>query len=311
MRTIKLLSIPLLAMTLCLGLTSCSKEEESITLKSGEFKSGDLYYRTTSYNTVEVFKPKGFTYKGGRVIIPSEVKYKGNIYRVTSIGEMAFNLGPVYNIPPYEGYSLTYISIPNSITSIGNNAFTANKKLTSVEIPSSVIEIGIGAFSNCTNLRSINIPKGITEIEGGTFNGCKNLIIPDIPNTVKSIGEFAFRDCDYRNISSINIPEGVTEIGACAFEYTGLDFTDVNAYPSKVTSITIPNSVTEIGQSAFSGHTNLKTVYCLKTTPPRYSFDFESYVTIYVPKGCKEEYKNKWPWHNIVELAEEDFPANG
>ena len=53
MRTIKLLSIPLLAMTLCLGLTSCSKEEEeSITLKSGEFKSGDLYYRTTSYNTL-------------------------------------------------------------------------------------------------------------------------------------------------------------------------------------------------------------------------------------------------------------------
>lgn len=310
MRTIKLLSIPLLAMTLCLGLTSCSKEEEeSITLKSGEFKSGDLYYRTTSYNTVEVFKPKGFTYKGGRVIIPSEVKYKGNIYRVTSIGEMAFNLGPVYDIPPYEGYSLTYISIPNSITSIGNNAFTANKKLTSVEIPSSVIEIGIGAFSICTNLRSINIPKGITEIEDGTFSGCKNLIIPDIPNTVKRIGEFAFFDCDYRNISSINIPEGVTEIGAWAFEYRGLDFTDVNAYPSKVTSITIPNSVTEIGQSAFSGHTNLKTVYCLKTTPPRYSF--ESYVTIYVPKGCKEEYKNKWPWHNIVELAEEDFPANG
>ena len=321
MKATRLYAIALLAMTVCLGLTSCSKDEELITLKSGEFKSGDLYYRITSYNTVEVFNPNGYLYKGSSAIIPYEVKYKGNIYRVTSIGN-AFSY-----------LDITYVSIPNSVTTIGQKAFSSCYGLTSVELPNSVTTIGQSAFSNCYNLESINIPTGVTEIGNGAFRYCSKLIIPDIPGTVKKIGDNAFLSCDYSRLSAINIPDGVTWIGDNAFE---ADY--IGAVPSSVTSITIPNSVTNICKGAFYYHDNVNTivlgkglkvlesafdvapnvdlnVYCLATTPPKGTsdFQFDDNVTVYIPKGSKNSYEAKdsdWRGCNFVELDEEDFPAN-
>ena len=192
MKTTKLLSIALLAMAVCLGLTSCSKdEEEGITLEPDEFKSGNLYYKITSENTVEVINPTSDLYGGppkkivykNTIIIPQEVTYKENIYQVTSIGRDAF-------------YNCT--------------------KLTSVEIPGSVTEIGKRAFYGCTDLRSVNIPKGVTTIESETFCGCLKLT-PNIPNTVKIIRIDAFGCCNYPEMQSINIPNGVTTIENNAF----------------------------------------------------------------------------------------------
>jgi len=138
--------------------------------------------------------------------------------------------------------------IPNSITSIGNSAFSGCSSLTSIDIPNSVTSIGYWAFSGCTNLTSITIPNSVKSIEKRAFSGCTNLTSITIPNSVTSIGDFAFYDCT--NLISIDIPNSVTSIGEWAFWRC-----------SSLTSVTIGNSVTSIGEWAFSGCKSLIAIH--------------------------------------------------
>ena len=156
---------------------------------------------------------------------------------VTSIGDDAFN----------GCAGLTSIEIPNSLTVIGSYAFSECTGLTSIKIPNSVTAIGSHAFYECTGLTSIEIPNSVTFIGDYAFCFCAGLTSIEIPNSVTAIGSHAFYECT--GLTSIEIPNSVTEIGSYAFEdCTGL------------TSIEIPNSVTSIGSSAFSGCTSLISV---------------------------------------------------
>ena len=128
---------------------------------------------------------------------------------VTSIGDGAFS----------ECHSLKSINIPDSVTSIGDWAFSNCFGLKSIYIPKSVISIGTGAFFRCWTLRNINIPNSITSIEEGAFSYCYSLTSINIPDSVTTIGDFAFSGCD--SLTSINIPNGVTNIGQGAFKNCG------------------------------------------------------------------------------------------
>ena len=152
--------------------------------------------------------------------------------------------------------------IPNSVTSIGDGAFSGCSALTSVTIPNSVTSIGDGAFSGCSGLTSIAIPNSMTSIGPYTFGGCtglKSVHITDLAAWCKIDFSYCFdNDEGYllfcnnplfyahhlflngEEVKDLVVPNGVTSIGDYSFiGCTGL------------TSVEIPNSVTSIGEGVF------------------------------------------------------------
>lgn len=110
--------------------------------------------------------------------------------------------------------SISNISIPSSVTTIGMRAFNQCLNLTSVTIPNSVATIRPGAFSACESLESITLPNNITNISDGCFANC-GLTSVTIPNSVTIIDKKAFSDCS--SLTSVTIPDSVVSIGNYAF----------------------------------------------------------------------------------------------
>jgi hypothetical protein len=108
---------------------------------------------------------------------------------------------------------------------IGNFAFD-EKSFISVIIPNSVTSIGDGAFSECTSLTSITIPNNVTSIGQSAFSGCTSLANVTISDSVTSIGDYAFFGCI--SLTSVPIPESVTTIGSSVFtqQYDDLEFNE-------------------------------------------------------------------------------------
>ena len=160
---------------------------------------------------------------------------------------------------------MSHCSIKKGTKYIASGAFSGNNMLRSVTIPNSVTSIGESAFWGCESLtspiyndhlfaympktysRAYTIPNGIKQIAEGAFSDCENLTSIIIPNSVKEIGDGAFSGCS--SLTSVTIPNSVTSIGVAAFYYC-----------KSLTSITIPNSVTSIEHDAFSGCSSLTSV---------------------------------------------------
>lgn len=112
--------------------------------------------------------------------------------------------------------SLEQITIPNTVTSIGNNAFSGCNSLNYLIIPDSVTNIEASAFYDCNGLESVVISNSITSINDYVFSYCYHLTYIAIPNGVTSIGYGAFSECYFLEI--VNIPSSVTTIDKDAFE---------------------------------------------------------------------------------------------
>ena len=117
---------------------------------------------------------------------------------------------------------LKKIKIPNSDSRNNCNAIIVTSTNTLIQgcqntvIPNTVTTIGGNAFGNCTGLTSISIPDSVTTIEQSAFVGCDNVTTITIPNSVTSIGSYAFGGCD--GITSVTIGSGVTSINSIAFQ---------------------------------------------------------------------------------------------
>ena len=198
---------------------------------------------------------------------------------ITAIGDRAF-----------ESCTVNDVTIANTVTSIGNYAFSGCENLSAVEIPNSVAYIGFGAFAYCKGLTSVEIPAGITEIEKYTFMNCKNLQSITIPASVSAIGEYAFDGCtaletvnftgtgeqwDDMPIGAYNEPLLAVKpqcFGTCGanltyrldhitgtlyIEGTGAmdNFTSTSmpwyAFKEKILKVNVANGVTTIGENSF------------------------------------------------------------
>ena len=166
------------------------------------------------------------------------------VLTITGKGKM-YDYSVPYNSAPWRYFGVKRIIVGDSVTRIGEYAFSDCSSLTSITIPNSVTTIKEYAFSNCSSLTSVTIPNSVTTIGGWAFSICSSLPSVTIPNSVTTIGDYAFSHCI--PLTSITIPNSVTKIGKYTFDYC-----------SNLTSITIPNSVTEIGDYAFT--------YCLALT---------------------------------------------
>ena len=115
------------------------------------------------------------------------------------------------------GNTRTSYTIPNSVTSIGNCAFSDCYSLTNVTIPDSVTSIGDSAFNCCHSLTNVTIPDSVTSIGDSAFYYCASLTSVTIPDGVHSIGDYAFSGCI--SLTRVTIPDSVTSIGDAAFYY--------------------------------------------------------------------------------------------
>ncbi|MCL1900931.1 MAG: leucine-rich repeat protein [Firmicutes bacterium] len=141
---------------------------------------------------------------------------KGTATDADVIIPSTYNGLPVTEIA-YSGFhsytNMTSISIPNSVTIIGNFAFQNCGNLDNLVIPNSVTNIGYQAFSHCSNLQNLTFKENsqLDIIGQQAFDSCSSLLSVAIPSGVTSIGEIAFFYCN--SLTSISIPSSVISIG--------------------------------------------------------------------------------------------------
>ena len=168
----------------------------------------------------------------------------------------------------------TNITIPNTVTSIGQEAFQSMTGITSVTIPNSVTSIGNDAFYYCTGLTSVTIPNGT--IGQDAFQYCYGLRSLTIGTGVTTMGNYAFNGCS--GLTSVTIPDSVKSVGTYAFQNC-----------TSLTSVTIGTGLTSIGNFAFSECSSLNTITSSRTTAPSVSArtfqDVKTGGTLYVPIG--------------------------
>lgn len=275
----------------------------------------------------------------GIVEIPEEVTHNKITRKVTSIGTQAFTKQEQLTtviIPStvtqigknaFTSSGIKYLNIPESVTSIGVEAFLDCRNLTAIDIPDNVTSLAGGVFWSCSNLTSVTIGNGVVSIGYSAFEGCGSLVSVTLGKNITSIGNYAFYDCS--SLTSIIIPEGVKTIGSATFSGCknlssviipeSVTSIDDGAFTrcSSLTSITIPQNVAFIGKRAFNV-TNIKTVVSHIEDPfviqgindDKGTFSESTFrsALLYVPIGTIDKYKATEGWKDFKNIVEGTGP---
>lgn len=175
---------------------------------------------------------------------------------------------------------ITEVIVPETVKTIGGNAFYKCSALTSLQLPSGVEEIGDYAFYECSALAiDVTLP-GLKTLGKGAFqiSGIKSLNLTGAP--LATIPEFAFGQCS--SLASITLNEGLSMIGSSAF--TG----------AVVTELTIPSTVTDIYTVGI--WSKIKKLISKATTPPTLRNSRQLNCPLFVPNGCVTAYRQADRW---------------
>ena len=233
----KMKQIFTLIMALTIGLASALAEETNVCiggiyyLLDSENHTAKVYYDDTTYGQTDRKYPNLKD-----LVIPSKVTSDRQEYVVTEIADYTFYYS-----------SLWTVSFPETLTTIGNNAFTWSQNLKSVKLPEAVTTIGKGAFASCGRLTSVTLPTTLTEIGDYAFRYCTWLPSISLPETITALGKYAFEGCE--KLTEVDFPTNLATIGNGAFsKCTGL------------TSVSLPETVVEVCDSTFTGCTALASI---------------------------------------------------
>ena len=167
---------------------------------------------------------------------------------VTGLGEYSFSgyLSAAQSHEPYQfGRNIHSVTIPQSVTSIGDYAFSHCEKMDSLTINDATTSIGNSAFDECYKLTTLSLGEKITTIGKYAFSECHKLDNVTIPPSVTSIGNSAFRRC--YALTTLSLGENIETIGKYAFEEC-----------RALTNVTIPEKVKTIEPYTFGWCTSLK-----------------------------------------------------
>ena len=263
--------LPLSAVTAFAADTASSTEQE---ISVGDYKYE--YTINTEDGTATITKFLGPVDSEGNVDFTNHGPYDINIpseldhHSVTGLGDYSFateeNGSPLYDIHHHNIHSVT---IPESVTSIGQSAFESCFSLDSLIIKDAATSIGASAFDGCSHLTTLSLGKNITTIGDYAFQGCSYLTNVTIPQSVTSIGRQAFYLTD---LNTLTIKGPIKSMGYAAFAgctnltslslYDGIQTIGEGAFinSTSLEAVTIPQSVTSIGASAFVNCSNLSTI---------------------------------------------------
>ena len=260
--------LPLSAVTAFAEDTSPSTKQEA--------KNGYMYAYTVNGGNATITKFLGPVDSEGNVDSTNDGPYNITIpdklggCTVTGLGEHSFstedNGSPLYDI---HHHNIQSVTIPESVTSIGQSAFEACFSLDSLIIKDAATSIGDRAFDGCSALETLSLGEKIKTIGDYAFQGCSYLTNVTIPQSVTSIGRQAFYLTD---LNTLTIKGPIKSMGYAAFAgctnltslslYDGIQTIGEGAFinSTSLEAVTIPQSVTSIGAYAFANCSNLRTI---------------------------------------------------
>lgn len=293
MKNIKQLLFVILSLLLVtfIGCKKSSNDVEPQPPTIKEFTVDSLNYRVNDDgSTVTVTSHVSGEFAYGDLLIPETVSYDGKNYTITVVSDEAFD--------GCWGLS-SNLSIPSTVTKIGDNAFSYCQFTGGLELPDNLTYIGDHAFAYCQWMRgALYIPDSVTYLGEGAFSGCMSFDgTLHISRNITAIKTGTFVWCQ-KLVGTLYIPNSVTEIGDWAFQ---------GCY--RFTSyLEIPEAVTYIGESAFSGCTGFSEVISLATEPPTLMndvFSSDMSVPLTIPCNCTYQYQHS-PWYLYFETIIED-----
>ena len=239
--------LPLSAVTAFAADTASSTEQEA--------KNGYMYaYKVNADHTVTITKVLGPVDSTNHVDSTNNGPYDIEIptelggCTVTGLGEYSFSgyLSAAQSHEPYQfGRNIHSVTIPQSVTSIGDYAFSHCEKMDSLTINDATTSIGSWAFDECYKLTTLSLGKNITTIGDYAFLDCHTLDNVTIPPSVTSIGKSAFYRC--YALTTLSLGENIEKIGSYAF-----------AECRHLTNVTIPEKVETIEPYTFGWCLDLK-----------------------------------------------------